>query len=130
MGTHNAPLTGHLRVVRSLTGRLDTSAYRTLGMLHSGLATDGVLSPDGSLGAIAARWRDGLWAGRVRCLCEGRVCPVDTTLKLGRRAWLQHEKKKARPVAQQTLKEKGATARAGRAYTGHRVQTYSDPVYV
>ena len=29
MGTHNAPLTGHLRVVRSLTGRLDTSAYRT-----------------------------------------------------------------------------------------------------
>ena len=32
MGTHNAPLTGHLRVVRSLTGRLDTSAYRTLGL--------------------------------------------------------------------------------------------------
>ena len=29
MGTDNAPLTGHLRVVRSPTGRLDTSAHRT-----------------------------------------------------------------------------------------------------
>ena len=29
MGTHNAPLTCHLRLVRSLTWSLDTSAYRT-----------------------------------------------------------------------------------------------------
>ena len=50
-------------------------------------------------------------------------------LKLDREAWLQHEKKSDRHYAQQPLKEKGATARAGRAYTGHRVQSYSDPEY-
>ena len=52
-------------------------------MFHVGFATDGVLSPDGSLGAIVARWALEM---PYEMYVRRTGCPVDTTLNLGREA--------------------------------------------